>query len=48
MGMTPSDGLLRFSSDYVTGAAGILRVLKRILKQDGADFFLDDVEKCKL
>lgn len=46
--LTPGDGLLRFSSDYVTGAAGILRVLKRILKQDGADFFLDDVEKCKL
>ena len=39
----PGEGLLRCSTDYLTGSAGILRVLHRANHGGMADFLLDEV-----
>ncbi|MGW6574217.1 class III lanthionine synthetase LanKC [Streptomyces sp. NPDC054945] len=39
----PGDGLLRCSTDYLTGSAGVLRVLHRVNRGGPADFLLDEV-----
>ncbi|MEU6309352.1 lanthionine synthetase LanC family protein [Streptomyces sp. NPDC047014] len=39
----PGDGLLRCSTDYLTGSAGLLRVLHRVNSGGTADFLLDEV-----
>ncbi|MFG2972905.1 class III lanthionine synthetase LanKC [Streptomyces sp. NPDC048331] len=39
----PGDGLLRCSTDYLTGSAGVLRVLHRANRGGPADFLLDEV-----
>jgi hypothetical protein len=39
----PGEGLLRCSTDYLTGSAGILRVLHRANHGGTADFLLDEV-----
>ncbi|MFA7763419.1 class III lanthionine synthetase LanKC [Streptomyces sp. NPDC048723] len=39
----PGDGLLRCSTDYLTGSAGVLRVLHRVNQGGPADFLLDEV-----
>ncbi|MEU4338840.1 class III lanthionine synthetase LanKC [Micromonospora lupini] len=39
----PGEGLLRCSCDYVTGSAGVLRVLHRVTNGGTADFLLDEV-----
>ncbi|MFI7178248.1 MULTISPECIES: class III lanthionine synthetase LanKC [Streptomyces] len=38
----PGDGLLRCSTDYLTGSAGVLRVLHRVNRGGPADFLLDE------
>ncbi|MBK3563057.1 class III lanthionine synthetase LanKC [Streptomyces sp. MBT62] len=42
---SPGDGLLRCSTDYLTGSAGILRVLHRLNHGGTADFLLDEVSR---
>ncbi|WP_328791637.1 class III lanthionine synthetase LanKC [Streptomyces sp. NBC_00273] len=39
----PGEGLLRCSTDYLTGSAGVLRVLHRVNRGGPADFLLDEV-----
>ncbi|MFD6225293.1 hypothetical protein ACFWFZ_00135 [Streptomyces sp. NPDC060232] len=39
----PGEGLLRCSTDYLTGSAGVLRVLHRVNSGGTADFLLDEV-----
>ncbi|THA78919.1 protein kinase/lanthionine synthetase C family protein [Streptomyces sp. A0592] len=39
----PGEGLLRCSTDYLTGSAGVLRVLHRAGSGGPADFLLDEV-----
>ncbi|MEU1820445.1 class III lanthionine synthetase LanKC [Streptomyces roseifaciens] len=39
----PGEGLLRCSTDYLTGSAGVLRVLHRVNTGGTADFLLDEV-----
>ncbi|MFJ5228616.1 class III lanthionine synthetase LanKC [Kitasatospora sp. NPDC088391] len=39
----PGEGLLRCSTDYLTGSAGVLRVLHRANSGGGADFLLDEL-----
>jgi hypothetical protein len=39
----PGEGLLRCSTDYLTGSAGVLRVLHRANHGGPADFLLDEV-----
>ncbi|AQT71284.1 lanthionine synthetase LanC family protein [Streptomyces sp. fd1-xmd] len=39
----PGEGLLRCSTDYLTGSAGVLRVLHRAGSGGTADFLLDEV-----
>ncbi|MFI8453233.1 class III lanthionine synthetase LanKC N-terminal domain-containing protein [Streptomyces erythrochromogenes] len=39
----PGEGLLRCSTDYLTGSAGVLRVLHRAASGGTADFLLDEV-----
>ncbi|WKD35944.1 class III lanthionine synthetase LanKC [Streptomyces xanthophaeus] len=39
----PGEGLLRCSTDYLTGSAGLLRVLHRVNRGGPADFLLDEV-----
>ncbi|WKU43027.1 lanthionine synthetase LanC family protein [Streptomyces sp. VNUA116] len=39
----PGEGLLRCSTDYLTGSAGVLRVLHRVNTGSTADFLLDEV-----
>ncbi|MFE7094004.1 class III lanthionine synthetase LanKC N-terminal domain-containing protein [Streptomyces erythrochromogenes] len=39
----PGEGLLRCSTDYLTGSAGVLRVLHRARSGGTADFLLDEV-----
>ncbi|WP_405786443.1 class III lanthionine synthetase LanKC [Streptomyces sp. NBC_01367] len=39
----PGEGLLRCSTDYLTGSAGVLRVLHRVNRGGSADFLLDEV-----
>ncbi|MFF5805172.1 class III lanthionine synthetase LanKC [Streptomyces sp. NPDC012746] len=39
----PGDGLLRCSTDYLTGSAGVLRVLHRANTGGTGDFLLDEV-----
>ncbi|MFD9127874.1 class III lanthionine synthetase LanKC [Kitasatospora sp. NPDC059571] len=41
----PGEGLLRCSTDYLTGSAGVLRVLHRANCGGTADFLLDEVER---
>ncbi|WP_333770412.1 class III lanthionine synthetase LanKC [Streptomyces sp. IBSBF 2435] len=41
----PGEGLLRCSCDYLTGSAGILRVLHRLNHGGPADFLLDEVSR---
>jgi hypothetical protein len=41
----PGEGLLRCSTDYLTGSAGVLRVLHRANHGGTADFLLDEVSK---
>ncbi|WP_424887201.1 class III lanthionine synthetase LanKC [Streptomyces sp. XH2] len=38
----PGEGLLRCSTDYLTGSAGVLRVLHRVNTGGTADFLLDE------
>jgi tRNA A-37 threonylcarbamoyl transferase component Bud32 len=40
---TPGDGLFRFSCDYATGVAGVMRALHRFAHLGEADFALDEV-----
>lgn len=40
---TPGDGLLRFSCDYATGAAGVMRTMYRFAYRARADFTLDEL-----
>ncbi|MFJ3978693.1 lanthionine synthetase C family protein [Streptomyces sp. NPDC090021] len=39
----PGEGLLRCSTDYLTGSAGVLRLLHRVNSGGTADFLLDEV-----
>lgn len=41
----PGEGLLRCSTDYLTGSAGVLRVLHRANHGGPADFLLDEVSR---
>ncbi|WMX48715.1 lanthionine synthetase C family protein [Streptomyces roseicoloratus] len=41
----PGEGLLRCSTDYLTGSAGVLRVLHRVRTGATADFLLDEVDR---
>lgn len=41
----PGEGLLRCSCDYLTGSAGVLRVLHRVNNGGSADFLLDEVAR---
>ncbi|MFL6077241.1 MAG: class III lanthionine synthetase LanKC [Mycobacteriales bacterium] len=41
----PGEGLLRCSTDYLTGSAGVLRVLHRANHGGTADFLLDEVSR---
>jgi hypothetical protein len=41
----PGEGLLRCSTDYLTGSAGLLRVLHRANHGGTADFLLDEVAR---
>jgi hypothetical protein len=41
----PGEGLLRCSTDYLTGSAGVLRVLHRANHGGPADFLLDEVTR---
>ncbi|MBP0449122.1 class III lanthionine synthetase LanKC [Kitasatospora sp. RG8] len=41
----PGEGLLRCSTDYLTGSAGVLRVLHRVNHGGTADFLLDEVSR---
>ncbi|MFE3554050.1 class III lanthionine synthetase LanKC [Streptomyces sp. NPDC059193] len=41
----PGEGLLRCSCDYLTGSAGVLRVLHRVNGGGTADFLLDEVSR---
>ncbi|MFJ7068690.1 class III lanthionine synthetase LanKC [Streptomyces sp. NPDC101115] len=41
----PGEGLLRCSTDYLTGSAGVLRVLHRVRTGGAADFLLDEVAR---
>ncbi|MDH6115322.1 tRNA A-37 threonylcarbamoyl transferase component Bud32 [Kitasatospora sp. MAP12-15] len=41
----PGEGLLRCSCDYLTGSAGVLRVLHRVNHGGTADFLLDEVSR---
>ncbi len=41
----PGEGLLRCSTDYLTGSAGVLRVLHRANHGGTADFLLDEVAR---
>jgi hypothetical protein len=40
----PGEGLLRCSCDYLTGSAGLLRVLHRFTHGGTADFLLDELD----
>ncbi|MFI8521060.1 class III lanthionine synthetase LanKC [Streptomyces sp. NPDC085481] len=40
----PGEGLLRCSTDYLTGSAGVLRVLHRVNHGGTADFLLDELD----
>ncbi|MFD9333830.1 class III lanthionine synthetase LanKC [Streptomyces sp. NPDC060028] len=42
---TPGEGLLRCSCDYLTGSAGVLRVLHRVNNGGTADFLLDEAAR---
>ena len=41
----PGEGLLRCACDYLTGSAGVLRVLHRVNSGGTADFLLDEVPR---
>ncbi|XIE81172.1 class III lanthionine synthetase LanKC [Streptomyces sp. SBR177] len=41
----PGEGLLRCATDYLTGSAGVLRVLHRVRHGGPADFLLDEVAR---
>lgn len=41
----PGEGLLRCATDYLTGSAGVLRVLHRVNAGGTADFLLDEVTR---
>ncbi|MEU9303176.1 class III lanthionine synthetase LanKC [Streptomyces sp. NPDC048269] len=41
----PGEGLLRCSTDYLTGSAGVLRVLHRVNSGGPADFLLDEAAR---
>ncbi|MGW0748441.1 class III lanthionine synthetase LanKC [Streptomyces sp. NPDC002587] len=41
----PGEGLLRCSTDYLTGSAGVLRVLHRVNNGGPADFLLDEAAR---
>ncbi|MFF9838537.1 class III lanthionine synthetase LanKC [Streptomyces sp. NPDC013740] len=41
----PGEGLLRCSTDYLTGSAGVLRVLHRANHGGTADFLLDELDR---
>ncbi|MFB9364718.1 class III lanthionine synthetase LanKC [Kitasatospora albolonga] len=41
----PGEGLLRCACDYLTGSAGVLRVLHRVNSGGTADFLLDEVAR---
>lgn len=41
----PGEGLLRCSTDYLTGSAGVLRVLHRVNRGGTADFLLDEAAR---
>ncbi|MEV6329054.1 class III lanthionine synthetase LanKC [Streptomyces sp. NPDC051909] len=41
----PGEGLLRCATDYLTGSAGVLRVLHRLRHGGPADFLLDEVDR---
>ncbi|MBL3667459.1 class III lanthionine synthetase LanKC [Streptomyces sp. M2CJ-2] len=41
----PGEGLLRCACDYLTGSAGVLRVLHRVNNGGTADFLLDEVTR---
>lgn len=41
----PGEGLLRCACDYLTGSAGVLRVLHRTNSGGTADFLLDEVQR---
>ncbi|MGW2874640.1 hypothetical protein ACWDCZ_41480, partial [Kitasatospora sp. NPDC001225] len=41
----PGEGLLRCSCDYLTGSAGLLRVLHRVNTGGTADFLLDEAAR---
>ncbi|MFC3892832.1 class III lanthionine synthetase LanKC [Lentzea rhizosphaerae] len=41
----PGEGLLRCACDYLTGSAGVLRVLHRLNHGGTADFLLDEVSR---
>ncbi|MCK1798038.1 class III lanthionine synthetase LanKC [Streptomyces sp. XM4193] len=38
----PGEGMTRCATDYLTGSAGVLRVLHRVNNAGGADFLLDE------
>ncbi|MFD0431360.1 hypothetical protein ACFQ60_41240 [Streptomyces zhihengii] len=40
----PGEGLLRCSCDYLTGSAGVLRVLHRVHHGGAPDFLLDELD----
>jgi hypothetical protein len=42
----PGEGLMRCACDYLTGSAGVLRVLHRANSGGTADFLLDELPPC--